>query len=94
MRRIPVVNLRFDPFHDSLKREGGHKPEWHLVKAYISVPKRLTRQQRVLGFRHFPPRVAAGQVENTRLFSGLEVAAAETQHGPKNRWKTRAFVGP
>jgi hypothetical protein len=24
----------------------------------------------------------------------LEVAGAETQQGPKNRWKTPAFAGP
>src|ERR1039458_689698 len=69
-------------------------PEWHLVKAYISELQRLTCQQWVLGFRRASPRVAAGHGENTGLFSGLEVAAAETQRGPKNRWKARVFAGP
>jgi len=38
-----------------------------------------------------PPHVAAGQGEKTRLFSGLEVAAAAAHHGPRKGWKAPPF---
>ena len=86
----------YGPLHPPRQatRHASVSPEWHLVKAYISELQRLTHQQWVLGFRRASPRVAAGQGENTGLFSGLEVAAAETQRGPKNRWKARVFAWP
>src|ERR1035438_2344418 len=39
------------------------------------------------------PRVAAGQGEKARLLSGLEVAAAEPHHGPREGWKAPPFLG-
>jgi len=44
-----------------------------------------------LWFRRVRARVAAGQGEKTRLFSGAEVAAAEMHHGPREGWKAHPF---
>jgi hypothetical protein len=35
-----------------------------------------------------------GRMDNPRVFNGLEIAAAESQLGPKNRWKAHTFTGP
>src|ERR1035438_262271 len=64
------------------------KPKSNFPLSVISLNQSDLRISNAsLGSRPPPWHVTAKQRENTRFCSDLEVAAVETQPGPKNRWK-------